>query len=203
MHSKFEIRRQMRALRRSLSPRERSRAATQLARQLLRAPPFRRALRIACFLSADGEIDTGPLIAAAWRLGKQVYLPVLVPFGPQRLWFRAYRPDTALARNRYGILEPREGRRLDGRELDLVLTPLVAFDGQGHRLGMGGGYYDRTFAQLHRGRWQRPRLLGLAYAFQRVDALPAEPWDVPLWGVATERGLHRFDNNTDKDRPSP
>jgi 5-formyltetrahydrofolate cyclo-ligase len=182
----------MRQQRRNLPARERERAAARLARQLLGSGPFRRARRIACFLSADGEIDTAPLIRAAWRLGKQVYLPVLVPYGPKRLWFRPYRQSTPLVPNRYGIPEPRGGRRLDGRKLDLVLTPLVAFDDRGHRLGMGGGYYDRTFAHLHRLRWQRPRLLGLAFAFQRMAALPAEPWDVPLWGVVTDRGLHRF-----------
>lgn len=195
MQSKFDIRRSMRQQRRSLPPREQARAAERLVRQVLRSGPFRRARRVACFISADGEIDTDPIIRAAWRLGKQVYLPVLTPFGPNRLWFRPYTADTPLVSNRYGIPEPHGGRRLDGRELDLVLTPLVAFDREGHRLGMGGGYYDRTFARLHHGLWQRPRLLGLAYEFQQVAELPAEPWDVPLWGVATDRRLHRFTNS--------
>lgn len=195
--SKFDIRRQMRQQRRSLSPRERAWAAEKLASHLLRASLFRRARRIACFISADGEIDTKPIIHAAWQLRKEVFLPVLATPGPPRLWFRPYRHDTPMLRNHYGIPEPRTGPRLDGRTLDLVLTPLVAFDDQGHRLGMGGGYYDRTFADLHHLRWQRPRLLGLAYAFQRLDTLPAEPWDVPLWGVVTERGLRRFQKNND------
>lgn len=200
MQSKFDIRRDMRQQRHSLPARERARAADRLARHLVRTRPFRRARRVACFLSSDGEIDTNPVIRAAWRLGKQVYLPTLAPFGPRRLWFRRYRPNTPLERNRYGIPEPRGGRRLDGRELDLVLTPLVAFDDRGRRLGMGGGYYDRTFAHLRQLSWQRPRLLGLAYAFQRVGPLPAEPWDVPLCGVVTERGLTRFRQNNDENR---
>jgi 5-formyltetrahydrofolate cyclo-ligase len=199
MQSKTDIRRNMRKLRRSLPVRARRGAARQLARRLLATSAFRRARRIACFVSTDGEIDTGPLIREAWRLGKHMYLPVLVPFGPKRLWFRRYRQDTPLVRNRYGIVEPRGGRRLSGRELDLALAPLVAFDRHGRRLGMGGGYYDRTFTYLHRSRWQRPRLLGLAYAFQQVEALPAEPWDVPLWGVVTEQALHRFQHENEEE----
>jgi 5-formyltetrahydrofolate cyclo-ligase len=187
----------MRQRRRALSPRERRRAGQALARVLGRSPLFQRAQRLALFFAADGEIDTAPLIQLAWQRRKQVYLPVLQPFGPNRLWFRRYQPQSALNPNRFGIPEPRRRRGADlaPRNLDLVLAPLVAFDRQGHRLGMGGGYYDRTFSFLHQRRqWQHPRLVGLAYTFQQVDALPAEPWDVPLWGVATETDLHRFHN---------
>jgi 5-formyltetrahydrofolate cyclo-ligase len=75
--------------------------------------------------------------------------------------------------------------------LDLVLTPLVAFDAQGHRLGMGGGFYDRSFAYLLRhSRWLRPRLIGLAYDFQRQTRLPHQPWDVPLHAIATDHRLY-------------
>lgn len=187
----------MRQRRRALTPRERQQAGQALARVLGRSRLFQRSQRVALFFAADGEIDTAPLIQLAWRRNKQVYLPVLRPFGPNRLWFRRYRPDSALITNRFGIAEPPRARGSDlaPRHLDLVLTPLVAFDRHGHRLGMGGGYYDRTFSFLHQRRqWQQPRLIGLAYAFQEVDALPAEPWDVPLWGVATETDLHRFSN---------
>jgi len=195
MESRFDIRRAMRQRRRSLSPRERARAGRELARRLVRSSLFQRARRISCFLAADGEIDTSAVIAAAWRAGKQVYLPVLAPFGGARLWFLSYRPDSPMTRNRFGIPEPRlrGNARLAAAQLDLVLTPLVAFDAAGNRLGMGGGYYDRTFAFLHRRLgWQRPRLVGLAYSFQQVERLPGEAWDVPLWGAATERGLSRF-----------
>ncbi|MGD8594123.1 MAG: 5-formyltetrahydrofolate cyclo-ligase, partial [Gammaproteobacteria bacterium] len=75
-----------------------------------------------------------------------------------------------------------------GRRLNLVLTPLVAFDARGNRLGMGGGYYDRTFAYLrHQHRWRRPRLAGIAYDFQQVDRLERSSWDVPLSTIATPR----------------
>src|SRR5690606_40461575 len=64
--------------------------------------------------------------------------------------------------------------------------PLVAFDARGNRLGMGGGFYDRTFARAPRARTLRPRLVGLAHHFQQVASLPAEPWDIPLDAIATD-----------------
>ena len=195
MHDKSDLRRQLRTRRRALDPRARRRAAEDLARALSRSPLFCRARRIACYLAVDGEMDTEAVIRAAWLAGKQVYLPVLSPFGPDRLWFRRYLPDSAMVRNRFGIAEPAPGGNplLPPRRLDLVLAPLVAFDAAGSRLGMGGGFYDRTFAYLHhRLRWQKPRIVGVAYAFQEVPQLPAEPWDVPLWGVATEREVRCF-----------
>jgi 5-formyltetrahydrofolate cyclo-ligase len=199
--SRFDIRHQMRQKRRSLPPRQKTSAARELARHVLQTRLFQQASRIACFISNDGEIDTEPLIRAAWQADKQIYLPVLASGGAPRLRFRPYRHDTAMQHNRYDIPEPAAGALLDGRQFDLVLMPLVAFDAYGNRLGMGGGYYDRTFAHLHQLQHRRPRLLGLAYAFQQVNMLAAQPWDVPLWAVATECGLRYFsDNNDGSDR---
>jgi 5-formyltetrahydrofolate cyclo-ligase len=134
-------------------------------------------------------MDPWPLMERLWSLGKTLYLPILVPFSDRRLWFSAYKRGDPLIVNRFGILEPERHhyRRIRPAALDLVLTPLVAFDPMGHRLGMGGGYYDRSFAFLNtRRHWRKPRLLGLAYEFQRHPLLEAEAWDVPLDAVATE-----------------
>lgn len=185
---KRDIRRRMRQRRQQLPQGQRDLAASRLAEHLLQSAPFQQARRVACFLSADGEINTEPILQAAWNLEKEVFLPVLQAGRALHLGFRAYQPDSAMQRNRYGILEPAAGELLTGDSLDLVLTPLVAFDATGNRLGMGGGYYDRTFVHLER----RPKLLGIAYAFQQTPNLPTEPWDVPLWGVVTEQGLQRF-----------
>jgi 5-formyltetrahydrofolate cyclo-ligase len=107
-----------------------------------------------------------------------------------RLRFERLPPDAPLRRNRYGIREPaRRGPRRGTRRLDLVILPLTAFDAQGHRLGAGGGYYDRAFA-LRRGA--RPRLVGYAHALQQAPALPAEAWDVRLDAVVTDKTLHVF-----------
>jgi 5-formyltetrahydrofolate cyclo-ligase len=98
-----------------------------------------------------------------------------------------------LGTNFFGILEPDPSRRTDPRRLDLVLTPLVAFDDHGVRIGVGRGYYDRCFRFLRpRQIWHRPKLLGVAYELQHVPVIPPEPWDVPLWGAVTEAGLRRF-----------
>jgi 5-formyltetrahydrofolate cyclo-ligase len=95
--------------------------------------------------------------------------------------------------NFFGILEPVVGEHIDARNLDLVLTPLVAFDDRGVRVGVGRGYYDRCFHFLRtRESWRRPKLLGVAYELQRVAQLDSQPWDVPLWGAATETGVRRF-----------
>lgn len=192
MESRFDIRRAMRQRRRSLSPRQRRLAGQALARALSRSHLFLRARRIACFIAADGEIDTAPVIRAAWHAGKELYLPVLAPFNGRRLWFLRYHPDSPMTRNRFGIPEPRlrDNPRLPAHRLDLVLTPLVAFDGAGNRLGMGGGYYDRMFAYRRtRAHWPGPRLLGLAHHCQKVDQLPVAPWDVPLDGIVSDQQI--------------
>ena len=145
------------------------------------------------YLANDGEIDLSPLIHKAWKLGKNVYLPALHKPGLERMTFLKYDLRTRLVNNRFGISEPPYSRRntIRHKALDLVLMPLVAFDNKGNRLGMGGGYYDRTFAYLHtRTRWNKPKLIGTAYDFQQVDSLPSDPWDVPLDGIATPSKLH-------------
>ncbi len=190
-----ELRRKIRARRRGLTIEQQLDHASGLAEVLSRDPWFRNSQRIAAYLPVDGEMDPSPLIVTAWSMNKQVYLPVLVPFNHNRLWFAPYTPDTQLVRNRFGIPEPEIIHRSRSRTvgLDLVLTPLVSFDPRGNRLGMGGGFYDRTFAFLRsRRHWQRPRLLGIAYEFQKTGRLPRQEWDVPLCAVATEQQLYRF-----------
>ncbi|MDE2089824.1 MAG: 5-formyltetrahydrofolate cyclo-ligase [Gammaproteobacteria bacterium] len=182
----------MRVQRRRLTPTQRAACAEQLARRLASTPLFKRSRRIACYLPIDGELDPAPLIYRALAMKKSVYLPVLVPLGT-RLGFIRYRPGDRLALNRYGIPEPTSGfhARINPAALDLVLVPLVAFDSRGNRLGMGAGYYDRSFAYLKsRRHWNKPRLLGLAYEFQKVPRLPDKPWDVPLSGIATEKRVY-------------
>lgn len=183
------LRRALRARRRAVPPREHQRLSSDLCRNLISWPGFLHARRFACFLSNDGEPDLDSLVQRAASMGKRAHLPVL---HRRRLWFLPYTNSTPMVSNRYGIPEPSaaSAMRTPLAALDIALVPLVAFDDYGRRLGMGGGYYDRTFAYLrHREHWRRPKLIGVAFEFQRVAELPAQPWDVPLDGIITEKGL--------------
>ncbi len=191
-----QLRRRLRARRRSLSSLERREAALAVARRLADWRVFVEAARVAGYWACDGELDPLPLLEHAWAAGKQVYLPVLVDAPHPSLRFASYRPGLPLRRNRFRIPEPEApaAEWLQPSQLDLVLTPLVAFDPTGTRLGMGGGFYDRSFAFLRDPayRGQRPCLLGLGYAFQQTTELVRQPWDVPLAAAATEEALHLF-----------
>lgn len=184
--SRSEIRRRLRAQRRALRGSARRDAQKRLTRVLARLPAYRRARNLAVYFGIDGEVELDAVITDALQRRKRVFVPVLAPRG---LRFTEIPKDGALRPNRYGIPEPRDGRRLAPSRLDLVLTPLVAFDRRGTRLGMGKAYYDRTFEFLiRRTRWIRPKLIGVAFAFQEQALICAEPWDVRLWAVVTELG---------------
>lgn len=192
-HSKKQLRQQMRDSRRALSGSERHEAAARVAQRLLKNRLFQCSHRIALYLPNDGELDPTPLLHAIWRSNKLSYLPVIQPSYSGRLLFASYDANSRMTNNRYGIPEPFVSTCsiVPAWTLDLVLVPLVAFDAKGYRLGMGGGYYDRTFSFLsHRQYWQKPRLIGLAYDFQKVGVVPCEPWDMPLSGVVTENKLY-------------
>jgi len=190
------LRQSLRARRRALSAAERQEAALTVAQQLVDEPDFASVATIAGYWACQGELDPAPLLERAWSAGKPVYLPVLAG---DVLQFAPYQCDTPLRRNRFNIPEPEVSPTEWRQPSDMgwVLTPLVAFDAAGTRLGIGGGFYDRSFAFLLDPSWQgrRPRLLGLAYAFQQVDALIRQPWDVPLDVAITERNRCVFASN--------
>lgn len=198
MTSRTDYRKQLRTQRLSISDKERSECAQQLYKRVSQHPFFLNSKRIAAYLPANGEADTKALIERAWQMNKQVYVPVLMPFLHNRLWFIRYRPDTRLVKNRFGIAEPESihHQRIAPYALDLVLTPLLGFDRNGNRLGMGGGFYDRSFAfLLHRQHWIKPRLLGIGYDFQCIPNLPHQPWDVPLTAIATDQNWYDVAHN--------
>lgn len=176
----------MRKRRRALTRAQQKHAASRLFRLVATSSLFRFSRRIAFSLANDGEISPHLLLQEAQQRGKQCYLPVLHPVGPARLQFKEWKKGHPLHKNQFGIPEPRDGKRCAPRALSLVLMPLVAFDATGNRLGMGKGYYDRTFAFLGRSASRRPRLLGLAHECQRVEKLEVESWDLPLDGIVTD-----------------
>jgi len=183
----------MRKLRRQLSDSERQRSARKLSRLIANSRIFKKSRNIAFYLANDGEIDLLPLIKLAWKQKKCCFLPVLGLGHSRSLWFLPYMPSTPLYHNRFGINEPkhqRSTRLFKVQSLDLIFMPLVAFDKQGNRLGMGGGYYDRSLAHLHhRQQWRKPLLIGTAFHFQKVNLLDTRVWDVPLSNIATDKGF--------------
>ncbi|KGA31623.1 5-formyltetrahydrofolate cyclo-ligase [Pectobacterium odoriferum] len=184
--SRQQIRLAVRQQRRLLTPEQQSRFAQQASERVMAHPKIIRADSVAVFLSFDGELDTSPLIQQLWQQEKRVYLPVLHPFRTGYLLFLRYARDTELVRNRLKIMEPCLDVRhvLPLPQLDVLLTPLVAFDYQGQRLGMGGGFYDRTL-QYRNYTSRGPYPIGLAHDCQQVDALPVESWDIPLPEIIT------------------
>jgi 5-formyltetrahydrofolate cyclo-ligase len=196
MKSVKEARRAIRRARRALSPADQREHSLAVAEGLRRTLLFLGAARIGVYRAADGELDPLPVVRAARAAGKRCYLPVLHPFAGPALWFCEWRVGDALRPNRFAIEEPLPQRRPPHHpwQLDLLFVPLVAFDTQGNRLGMGGGYYDRTLAYLPlRRHWRRPRVIGFAHALQRVESLPRNAWDVPVDAVVTERTVHRVE----------
>ena len=188
--SRPQLRRMLRKARRALTPNEQRKAANGLYRQLAQHPLFRRAKHISLYLPTDGEIDPRLLLRAAQRRGKATYLPVLSAWPRTKMVFQRVRPGEKLLPNRFRILEPRVNisRQRKVWALDLVLLPLVGFDDAGGRLGMGGGFYDRSLAYLARRQsWRKPTLLGLAHECQKVDRLAQASWDVPLAGTVTDK----------------
>ncbi|WP_039907820.1 5-formyltetrahydrofolate cyclo-ligase [Candidatus Regiella insecticola] len=188
-----QIRSEMRQRRASLLPEQQEFAAKMVTRRVINHEKIQHAKNIAVFLSCDGEIETQPLIKQLWFLQKQVYLPVLHPFSKGHLLFLHYHANTPLIVNRFKIPEPQLDVRtvLPLAELDIILTPLVAFDRQGRRLGRGGGFYDRTLQY-----WQQSGFypIGLAHDCQLVDELVAEDWDIPLPEVITPAQVWQFKN---------
>ena len=192
MNLRQELRSQMRKQRRTLSVHERKRYSLQIAKRIAKTPLFRNSNRIAFYIARDGELDLWPLMQIAWKMKKHCYLPILSPPFQQHLYFGRYEEGDPLIPNQFSIPEPKVSPRQwrKGRRLDLVLTPLVAFDAAGNRLGMGGGYYDRTFAYLRNHRHlQKPKLVGVAYAFQQVPHLESARWDVPLSSIVTPKNI--------------
>ncbi len=194
MTSRAQMRKAMRTRRRSLSDADRMEASRAIALRLAATHLFQRSRRVAFYYPSDGEVDTFPLLRRAWSMGKRCYLPKLYRIKKRRLWFAAVQEGSKLTANRFGIPEPQLSARrmVDARALDLIIMPLVAFDEAGNRIGMGGGFYDQTLAFLHhRHAWHRPRLVGVAYEFQKSASLRPYGWDVPLQAVVTEERVYR------------
>ena len=191
--SRDHIRQQIRLARRSLSNEQQTTDAKKLLTLLIQLDKVQQAKNIAISIAFDGEIQTMPFIEWCWENNKQVYLPVVHPFNKGHLLFLHYTANTEMIINQYGISEPKLKQQLTCpiKQLDIIFTPLVAFDKQGNRIGMGGGYYDRMLAPWFSEK-SGPYPIGLAHDCQLVQQLPTEAWDVPLPEIITPSKHHLF-----------
>ena len=187
------LRSSLREKRQELSPEQQKTAAASLFGILENQDFFRVAQRIAFYQVAGGEIDPRMLLDLALSEGKSCFLPIIQQDNPEFVSFAPYDANTELVPNKWGIAEPSTSEVISPTNFDVVFVPLVGFSKDCFRLGMGKGFYDRTFSFKIFNRPSSPMLVGLAHESQLVDSFPVESWDVRLDAVATERHIYRPD----------
>jgi 5-formyltetrahydrofolate cyclo-ligase len=184
---KNKLRSQVQQQRNFLTVKQQSFYSKQICQQVSQTNCFRDAQHIAFYTPVKGEAN--PLPLQSEKSNKSFYLPILSSKNKYHLHFVKIDSNTQYKNNIYAIPEPIYSPQdiILAEQLDLVIMPLVAADKEGHRIGMGGGYYDRSFAFKLNAKLRYPQLLGFAYNFQLVNKLIAEPWDVPLDFIATDK----------------
>jgi 5-formyltetrahydrofolate cyclo-ligase len=201
--SKKSIRALIRAKRQALSTSLQQLAAENCANTIISSHILENKNNIAFYLAQDNELSLSNLINYCFNnnINQKFYLPAINKDNKEKiLQFIAYNKNSTLQNNKYHIPEPipiaPDGSHyINPESLDLVFVPLVAFTKSGYRLGMGGGYYDRTFAFLANSSnniLEKPLLIGIGYDFQCVDYLPHQDWDIKLYGIATESAFYKF-----------
>ena len=195
------IRVSKRQQRRNLSALKQQLNANKLVKKLLHLKQVKQAKNIAVYLCNDGEINLTKFIQALWKAKKHCYLPVLNKRLAGHLVFLPYYKNQKLIKNKYKISEPVYSYRnsQSAKHLDIILMPLVSFDKRGNRIGMGGGYYDRSLSFMPQGKrnqsiYRKPILIGVAHSVQKVDDVPVEPWDIKLDMIVTDNKCYLSDN---------
>jgi len=184
MNLRVKLRKVIRERRQKLSKDEQRQASKLILQRLSLHKKIQTAQTIALYLANDGELDLMPFIEWCWQQNKQVYLPVLHPFCSGHLLFLLFEKNTVMVKNHYDINEPTldVSKVCPLNQFDVLCTPLVAFDRSGARLGMGGGFYDRTLSN-----WQQYKVypIGIAHDCQQVEKIPTAHWDIPLPEIIT------------------
>ncbi|MCH7880048.1 MAG: 5-formyltetrahydrofolate cyclo-ligase [Proteobacteria bacterium] len=185
-----QLRKRHRDLRAGLSSSAQEQAGKSLCERLTSLPEYQQSERIAAYFAVNGEISLEPLIDHAWCQGKSIFLPNL---DRQSLRFSPYFLQQKMRINRYRLPEPdvSDDEMLAPEALDLVLAPLVVFDAGRNRIGMGGGFYDRSFAFRKDLNQPRPALIGVAHELQKVVRLEPQDWDIQLDMVVTDQAIYR------------
>ena len=194
----LQLRKAIRQERRSLSAKQQAHAAEQLLANILQEEIYKNATTIAFYQAFDGEIDPTLALEAALNIGKRCFLPVMSQT-KVALAFVEYQSESSLTKNSFGILEPKlyPNNALAPEHMDIIFMPLVAFDLNGTRLGMGKGYYDRNLAfmledssEMSLKSKKTPKLIGLAHECQRVEQLERADWDVPLNQIISDQATY-------------
>jgi 5-formyltetrahydrofolate cyclo-ligase len=184
---KRQIRQQIIQQRKNLTQTQLTTSAAACCKQVIQSRLLETAETVALYLQHIGEINPHPLIEVLWEQGKRTYLPVIGK--DNNLTFVRYVKGGDLRLNQYGIAEPTSTETCSLANLDVICMPLVAFDSAGNRIGMGGGYYDRTLAK----RTSNSALItvGLAYQFQKVAKIPTTDWDQTMDWVVTDQKIYQ------------
>ncbi len=186
---KQALRESIKSVRRKLGPPFVHHASELICKKIKTLDSYRYAKHIALYHACDGEIDLRNIWEKAPFQGKFCYFPCVQKNGT--MIFLPATPVTPFKKNAYNILEPDIDLSLavELEQLDIIFTPLVAFDSHGTRIGAGGGFYDKTFAKT-----KHPALIGVAYDFQYQAYLNPCEWDVSLSQVITPTTTYRINN---------
>ncbi len=209
------LRKMLRQRRNSRTPQQQATAAQVVLERLQTVPAFMASRRIAMYFATDGELDPAPVLEWCLAHDKQCYAPVIAAGGPgsdsaapkaamrdkKILRFAEITAHGKLKNNRFGIAEPVVAAQqlLAAEQLDVVLLPLVGFNYDGTRIGMGGGFYDATFAFKQNHPEGAPQLIGLAHEVQCFLRITAQQWDIPMPTVVTERRVYQCQRREDAD----
>ncbi len=185
-----DLRKILRQKRKALTAATQQQHSQLIVQHIANSNIFQNAKIIAAYLAFDGEVDIKPLINLAWTYNKTVSLPIVPKSNSQPLTFAIFEADTPTHCDRFGIESPdlSHSSSIEAHQFDMVLTPLVGFDMTGTRMGMGAGFYDRTFAS------HNTQLVGIAHQCQQVEQLTRNVWDIPLNYLATELKMTHFNN---------
>jgi 5-formyltetrahydrofolate cyclo-ligase len=189
MQNHDEMRQANRKRRGELSPLQLQTAAEALAHRIIELDVYVRSTKLAVYFAVNGEIGLDVVIDHALAAGKQVFLPNL---DQKSLRFSPYFREQKMRINKFRLPEPDVGdeQMLQPDQLDLVLAPLVVFDENRNRIGMGGGFYDRSFAMRKAIEVTEPVLIGVAHELQKVDEIIPQEWDVRLDSVVTDQAIY-------------
>ncbi|MBE8189980.1 MAG: 5-formyltetrahydrofolate cyclo-ligase [Candidatus Thioglobus sp.] len=182
-----QMRQILRSKRRAIAHSEKDKLARKLSAKIPKISHLRSGQKLALYLPNDGEIDTKYIINFLKNRGISIYLPVL---SGKKLKFA--KMENRFKKNRFGISEPVSSKILNANQLNIILLPLVGFDANKNRLGMGGGFYDRTLEfKKRQNNYKNPKLYGLAFDSQKVEKIIPQAWDVALDGVITPTAIYR------------